>query len=51
MRYQPAAIQRRVRETCEAMSREETLETIGTVALANALCRMSVVLDAPRAAG
>ena len=51
VRYQPAAIQRRVRETCDAMSREETLETIGTVALANALCRMSVVLDAPRAAG
>src|SRR5207253_1385129 len=46
VRYQPAAIQRRVRETCDAMSREETLGTIGTVALANALCRTSVVLDA-----
>ena len=51
VRYQPAVIQRRVRETCEGMSREETLETIGTVALANALCRLSVILDAPPAAG
>ena len=49
VRYQPAVIQRRVRETCEGMSREETLETIGTVALANALCRLSVILDAPPA--
>jgi len=49
VRYQPAAIQRRVREACEGMSREETLETIGTVALANALCRLSVILDAPPA--
>ena len=51
VRYQPAAIQRRVRETCDAMSLEETLETVGIVALANALCRLSVVLDAPQLVG
>ena len=51
VRYQPAAIQRRVRETCDAMSLEETLETVGIVALANALCRLSVVLDVPQLVG
>ncbi|HYV56503.1 MAG TPA: carboxymuconolactone decarboxylase family protein [Candidatus Nitrosopolaris sp.] len=50
VRYQPAAIQRRAREACEALRPEETLEAIGTVALANALGRLSVVLDAAPAA-
>ncbi len=46
VRYQPGTIQRRVREACAAMGPDETLEAVGIAALGNALCRLSVVLDA-----
>ena len=46
VRYQPAAIQARVREACRGFTHEEFLETVGVVALANQVCRLSVVLDA-----
>jgi alkylhydroperoxidase family enzyme len=46
VRYQPPAIQRRMREVCRGFTVEETLETVGIVALANEVCRLSVVLDA-----
>jgi alkylhydroperoxidase family enzyme len=46
VRYQPATIQRRVREACGSMTPEETLEAVGIAALGNALCRLSVILDA-----
>jgi uncharacterized peroxidase-related enzyme len=45
VRYQPATIQRRVREACAGMSPEETLEAAATASLGNALCRLSAVLD------
>ena len=45
-RYQPAAIQRRMRELARGLSPEEVLEAVGIAALANAICRMSVVIDA-----
>src|SRR5436309_6600960 len=46
VRYQPAAIQRRTREVAQGLSPEEVLEAVGIAALANAVCRMSVVIDA-----
>jgi uncharacterized peroxidase-related enzyme len=46
VRYQAAVIQARVREVCRGFTPEETLETVGVVSLANAVCRLSVVLDA-----
>ena len=46
VRYQPAAIQRRMRELARGFSPEEILEVVGIAALANAVCRMSVVIDA-----
>ncbi len=46
VRYQPAAIQRRMRELARGFSPEEILEAVGIAALANAVCRMSVVIDA-----
>jgi alkylhydroperoxidase family enzyme len=46
VRCQPAVIQRRMREVCEGFGPEEVLETAGIAALANAVCRLSVVLDA-----
>ena len=46
VRYQPAVIQRRIREVCAGFTPEETLESVGFLALGNALCRLSVVLDA-----
>jgi alkylhydroperoxidase family enzyme len=46
VRYQPAAIQLRMREVCRDFTAGETLETAGIVALANGVCRLSVVLDA-----
>ena len=46
VRYQPAAIQRRTREVAQGLSPEEILEAVGIAALANAVCRMSVVIDA-----
>jgi AhpD family alkylhydroperoxidase len=46
IRYQPAVIQARVREVCRDLGPAETTETLGVIALANAVCRLSVVLDA-----
>jgi alkylhydroperoxidase family enzyme len=46
VRYQPAAIQKRLRAVTEGFSPEEILETVGIASQANALCRLSVVLDA-----
>ena len=46
VRYQPAAMQRRMRELARGLSPEEILEVVGIAALANAVCRMSVVIDA-----
>jgi alkylhydroperoxidase family enzyme len=46
VRYQTAAIQMRVREVCRDFSAPDILEAVGIVALANGLCRLSVVLDA-----
>jgi alkylhydroperoxidase family enzyme len=46
VRYQPGAIQRRMREVTAGFSADEILETAGFAALANAVCRLSVVLDA-----
>lgn len=46
VRYQTPAIQRRVREVTAGLRHEEILETVGIVAFANTLARLSVVLDA-----
>jgi alkylhydroperoxidase family enzyme len=46
VRYQPAAIQTRLRAVTNGFSDDEVLEAVGFAALANALCRLSVVLDA-----
>jgi len=45
VRYQTAAIQRRMRELTPGLSAPEILETVGVVALANAIGRLSVLLD------
>jgi alkylhydroperoxidase family enzyme len=45
VRYQPAAIQRRVRDACAGMSPDETLEAVAIASLGNTLCRLSAVLD------
>ena len=46
VRYQSAVIQRRMRELARGLSPEEILEVVGIAALANAVCRMSVAIDA-----
>jgi AhpD family alkylhydroperoxidase len=46
VRYQPAAIQERLRAVVHGFTAEEILEAVGMLALANAVCRLSVVLDA-----
>ncbi|HLY37423.1 MAG TPA: carboxymuconolactone decarboxylase family protein [Candidatus Binatia bacterium] len=46
VRYQPATIQLRMRDVCRDLGPAETLEVAGILALANAICRLSVVLDA-----
>jgi AhpD family alkylhydroperoxidase len=46
--YSPAQIQRRARVVFERLGQPAFLETIGIAALANALCRMTAVLAAPR---
>lgn len=46
--YRPAQIQRRGRELRARLSNEQFIELVGVAALANALCRMSVILDPPR---
>ena len=45
IRYQPAVIQARVRDVCRDLGPAETTELLGMVALANTICRLSVVLD------
>jgi alkylhydroperoxidase family enzyme len=45
--YQVPAIQRRMRDLSQGLSPVEVLETVGIIALANAVCRLSVLLDAP----
>jgi alkylhydroperoxidase family enzyme len=44
--YQPAPVQRLGRALREELSNAELLETIGTAALANMVCRISLALDA-----
>lgn len=46
VRYQTATIQLRMRDVCRDLGPAETLEAVGMLALANAVCRLSVVLDA-----
>jgi alkylhydroperoxidase family enzyme len=45
VRYQPGAIQARMREVAAGLSSEETIEAAGILSLGNALCRLSIVLD------
>ena len=41
-----AAVQRRMREVARGLEPAEIVETVGLLALANAVCRLSVLLDA-----
>jgi AhpD family alkylhydroperoxidase len=45
VRYQPAVIQARVREVCRDLTPAEATELVGMISLANAICRLSVLLD------
>jgi len=45
VRYQPLAIQRRTRELARELSIEEVIEAAGVAALANAVGRLSVLLE------
>jgi len=46
VRYRDVALlQRRLRDTVAGLAPEEILEAVGTMALANAVCRLSVILD------
>ena len=44
--YQPAPLQRRARQLLDELNEAELLETIGLAAFANAVCRLSVAIDA-----
>jgi AhpD family alkylhydroperoxidase len=46
VRYQPEAIHARTREVVAGFTPEEILEAVGVLAIANAMGRLSVVLDA-----
>jgi hypothetical protein len=46
VRYQTSVIQTRMREVSGDLSPAEMTELIGTISLANAVCRLSVLLDA-----
>jgi hypothetical protein len=46
IRYQPSAIQRRLRALAGSLAQAEIVELIGVTALANAVCRLGLVLDA-----
>jgi alkylhydroperoxidase family enzyme len=46
VRYRNAAIQRHTRELWERLGTQEVLEAIGIAALANGVCRLSVLLEA-----
>jgi alkylhydroperoxidase family enzyme len=41
--YQPAQIQRKCREFADDMTREQLLEFIGAVSIANAICRLGIL--------
>jgi hypothetical protein len=43
--YQAAQIQRRAREVREALPRQQFLELIAVAAIANAVCRLGIVVD------
>jgi alkylhydroperoxidase family enzyme len=43
--YQPAIIQRRMREIAQGLGSDEVLELVGVLALANAICRVSVLVE------
>jgi alkylhydroperoxidase family enzyme len=43
--YDPAPIQRRFRELGELMTRQQILEFIGAVSVANAVCRLGVLTE------
>jgi alkylhydroperoxidase family enzyme len=46
VRYRDVGLlQRRMRETVAGLSTEEILDAVGTMSLANAVCRLSVLLD------
>ena len=45
VRYQPAVIQARAGQVCRDLSPAEATELFGMIALANAICRLSVLLD------
>jgi alkylhydroperoxidase family enzyme len=45
VRYQVTSIQRRTRELARALSTEEVIEAVGIAALANAVGRLSVLLE------
>jgi alkylhydroperoxidase family enzyme len=45
VRYQPAVLQRRTRELLPTLSQEEVVEAAGITALANAVGRLSVLLE------
>ena len=41
--YEPAQIQRRCREIQEHLNREQFIEMVGAISIANAICRIGVV--------
>jgi alkylhydroperoxidase family enzyme len=47
IRYQPSAIQRRLRQLATGLSQEQLVELIGVAAFANLLCRIELALAAP----
>jgi AhpD family alkylhydroperoxidase len=46
--YRPIQIQRRGRELRERLSNDQFVELVGVAALANTVCRMSVIVDPPQ---
>ncbi len=49
IRYDPAQIQRRGRDLFEQLGNERFVDLVGVAAFANAVCRMSVIIDPPDA--
>ncbi len=45
VRYQPAVIQERIRDVARGRDPDEMVEMVATVALANAVGRLSVILE------
>jgi len=50
VRYEPMQIQRRARAVREKLTVEQFVELVGIAALANGLCRMTLLADEPRPA-